>query len=263
MNIQKIELNIGLSAPVRVAHITDPHLALADERDPDLIHHAQGRTDVFFQESGGEKQSAESCFEEAMNYASTCDACVITGDVLDFISQKNLEVSDHILQGKEYLFATGNHEFCPRVGTPDSFALKEEWWGSIQAHFHNNMSYAAKTVGGVNLVVLDNGFYTFTDEQLAFLKMQIALGLPILVFCHVPLSDPVLRCVAEHKGLEKDESQKRTTLEMLDLIDSSPAVKAVIAGHYHRFSHTMLPCGKPQIITAGTFHRELTELILR
>ena len=43
MKIEKIRLAVGLEHPVRIAHLTDIHLCLADERDAHLIDHAKER----------------------------------------------------------------------------------------------------------------------------------------------------------------------------------------------------------------------------
>lgn len=259
MNVRNIRFELGLKVPVRVAHITDPHLTLADERDAGLISHAVGRTEVFWKEAASIGMNAAEAFEKAVESAAkTCDLTVITGDVLDFVSEKNLETSDRILSGKDYLFAAGNHEFCPKVGIPDSFARKRDLWDRIQKHYRGNMGYDHRVVGGVNLVTLDNGFYSFNANQILFLKEQIALKLPIVLFCHVPLSEPILNLTAVHKDLPLDAYQKQINREMLDLIWFSPEIRLIAAGHYHSYAKEVLPCGKTEIITAGTFRGEYT-----
>ena len=65
LQIIKTEIKIGLDAPVRLLHVTDSHVCLADERDaafdPELPGHAKQRGDAF----GGEEQ-VESYLEQVL-----------------------------------------------------------------------------------------------------------------------------------------------------------------------------------------------------
>ena len=161
MKIEKIRLAVGLERPIRIAHLTDIHLSLADDRDPPLIDHAKMRAQVFYEEAACPPKTPSEYFREAMAYAEeTCDLCVITGDVIDFISRKNREEVESILRGKHYFFTAGNHEVCPQVGVPDSFARKADIFGEIQTSFAGDMFFESHVVGGVNLVTIDNCYYT-------------------------------------------------------------------------------------------------------
>ena len=259
LNIRKNRIEIGLERPVKIAHVTDVHIALADERDSWLISHAASRTDVFRQWNDTGK-SVEQLFREAMEYgAENCDATVITGDAIDFVSERNFEILDSVLAGRDYLFCAGNHEFCPRVGVPDSFFRKRDLWGTVQSHFTGNMDFDSRIVGDVNLITLDNGYYTFTQAQIDFVRAELKRGLPILLFLHVPVDDPPMIMTNFHKYLTPDVYQRELNRKMLDLISFSPEIKGIIAGHIHQFTQKILPCGKPQFTSAGTFSGEISE----
>ena len=46
----KIEHHLGLEKPVRILHLTDIHLSLADDRNENMIQYAAGRRNTFFKE---------------------------------------------------------------------------------------------------------------------------------------------------------------------------------------------------------------------
>ena len=101
MKAEKIKIELGLKKTLNVAHLTDIHLCLADERDAHLIDHAKERANVFYEEASCPEKTPSEYFREALEYSEkNCDTCVITGDVIDFISAKNLEESEEILSGK-------------------------------------------------------------------------------------------------------------------------------------------------------------------
>ena len=69
MQIKKITLRMGLEQPLHIAHITDVHLSLADERDPHLIKHAAQRASVFYDEAGGPSETPAEYLKKALDYA--------------------------------------------------------------------------------------------------------------------------------------------------------------------------------------------------
>ena len=261
MKTERIKIEIGLGSKVDIAHITDVHLCLADERDAHLIDHAKERSGVFFEEASQPEKTPSEYFCEAMEYSeANCDTCVITGDVIDFISAKNLEESEKILSGKNYMFTAGNHEFCPRVGVPDSFARKSDVFADIQASFGGDMFFEARVIGGVNLVTVDNSYYNYSAIQIEKLKNEIKKGLPIIIFSHVPLSDPILKLDYHHRDLVLDEYMMDQNRGMLELIKSSDLIKAVFSGHWHVPVKKEITDQLTEYITPGLFKGMLTHI---
>lgn len=231
---ETVNLHFGLEKPVRILHVTDVHLSLADDVDGDSMkEHARERRREFVKEASYPERDPQGYFEEAMEYSKEFDCTVITGDVIDFISHANCQTAKKILAGKDYMLCAGNHEFCPKVGKPDSFERKEKTLGEIQSLFRGDMTFESRVVGGVNVVSIDNGYYTWTKEQLERLKFEVARGLPCLLFCHVPLTAAHMRHEPPHHDLGVSEEYKNFILSVNEYIINEPMIKAVFSGHNH------------------------------
>ena len=214
--------------------MTDVHLSLADDVDGDgMKAHAAERRREFCKEAGYPERDPVGYFEEAMEYSKDFDCTVITGDVVDFTSHANCEATKKILAGKDYIFCAGNHEFCPKVGKPDSFDRKKEITDEIQSVFRGNMIFESRIVGGVNVIAVDNGYYTWTEEQLEKIKFEVSRGLPCILFCHVPLTFNHMRHEPSHKDLGVTEEYKNFILSVNEYIINEPMIKAVFSGHSH------------------------------
>ena len=251
---EKISLHLGLKEPVRILHLTDPHLTLADDDDGDSMKaHAEGRRQVFHPDSPDQEKSSEHYLEEAMAYGKNFDLTVITGDVLDFTSHANQVTAKRILDRYDYLFCAGNHEFSPRVGIPDSFEYRKKIESQIQINFHGNFVFDNRIVGGVNIISMDNSQYIWTPEQFELLKEEVQRGYPCLLFCHVPLSDPYMNHHPSHANLQVSEECIRVTREVNQYIADAAGIKAVFAGHYHKSMCECLPNGKACYILGGLF----------
>ena len=156
---EAITLHIGLEKPIRILHFTDVHLSLADDIDGEgMKEHAMQRRHEFCREANYPERDPVGYFEEAMEYSKNFDCTVITGDVIDFISHANCQTAKSILAGRDYLFCAGNHEFCPKVGKPDSFERKEQMLEEIRSLFRGDMLFESRIVGGVNIIAIDNGY---------------------------------------------------------------------------------------------------------
>ncbi len=230
-----VRFHFGLSKPVRILHITDIHLSLADDTDgEDMKRHARERRKTFVEEAGYPERDPVGYLQEAMEYAKEFDCTVITGDMLDFTSHANCKTAKEILAGKDYLFCAGNHEFCPKVGIPDSFARKREKFDEIQSLFRGSMTFESRIVGGVNVISIDNGYYLWTEEQFRVLQAEVAKGMPCLLFCHCPLTEKYLWHEPNHPDLTAGEDEIELTRKVTNYIINEPAIKAVFSGHYHK-----------------------------
>lgn len=235
-NSNVIKLHFGLEKPIRILHITDAHLSLADDVDGDEMKaHAAKRRKTFFNEAYAPERDPVGYLEEAMEYSKDFDCTVITGDLLDFTSHANREIAKKILAGKDYMFCPGSHEFCPKVGVPDSWETKDRVFDEIQALFRGNMTFESRIVGGVNVITMDNSYYTWTEEQFEKLKFEVSRGLPCLIFCHSPLTNVGLNheLVSVNPNLILTDEVKTLTYKMTDYIVTEPMIKAVFSGHWH------------------------------
>lgn len=261
MEVRKIKIELGLEKPVNVAHFTDVHISMADERDEHLIKHAEARADVFYREAEKPDKTPSEFLKEALAYADkNCDISVITGDMIDFISEKNLDEAKSILDGHKYMFTAGNHEFCPQVGISDSFARKLDEFCRIQSYFDGNMYFESKVIGGVNLVTVDNSYYNYCAPQIKALEKEIEKGLPIIIFSHVPLTEKMLNLVYHHKDLVPDKYMMEQTKKMLELINSCELIKAEFSGHWHVEVDTTTDGGIPEYVTPGLFKGKMTHI---
>ncbi len=108
MQLEKTTLHIGLEKPVRLLHVTDSHIGLADERDNERKRALAARL------STPEKALY---LEEHIAYAKAhCDLLVHTGDLMDFVSHANVEKARQIVADEDFFFIAGNHDYSQYVG---------------------------------------------------------------------------------------------------------------------------------------------------
>ena len=101
MNLLKSTVEIGLEKPVKLLHVTDTHLALADERDDERKHALAGRLG---------DPNKEKYLKEHIAYAEEhCDLMVHTGDLMDFVSHANVDYAREVLRN-EKIFLTRNSD---------------------------------------------------------------------------------------------------------------------------------------------------------
>ncbi len=267
------ELNVGAEKPFTLLHVSDTHLCLADDRDDERkIQLAAHRTTRF--------PEAEATLAEIERVAKEKNLTIAhTGDLLDFVSWKNIDEAKRFCDEHDVFMAAGNHEFSLYVGEAvEDAAYRNQSLEKVQAAFKNDIRFSSRKINGVNLIAIDNGYYLFEQEQLDALKAEIALGLPIILFMHTPLyaEDLVAKhlrheknvvlyqMAAPEKYLEKypedryrQQKADAVTQEAYDLIVNCPQIKAVIAGHLHYDFEGKIHDALPQIVTGCTTLREL------
>ena len=233
LNPITLQMHLGLEKPVRILHLTDPHLALTYETESeDCRSFSAHRRDVFFREANFPQRDPVGYLEDAMQYAENFDCTVITGDVLDLVFERSKDEARRILAGKDYLFCAGNHEFCKR-GVPETFATRPQLAEEVQPIFRGNMFFESRVVGGVNVVALDNSFLLITEEQLRLLKKEVSRGLPILLFCHCPINDrwKTPDYYASLKPRGATDEMIETGCEAVRYIADEPLIKAICQHH--------------------------------
>ena len=263
MTILNTKIHIGLEKPVCVLHASDTHLTRADMRDGERkVKLAEQRIHGF--------PHAEEVFVKLGELSKELNQPIMhTGDLLDFVSLANLEVTKAFTDEHDLFMATGNHEFSLYVGeAKEDAAYRNQSLDKVQACFKNNIRMSARVIDGVKFVALDNGYYTFEPEQLEFLKQEVKEGLPIVMMFHTPLYDKALyddamrrfpcgylvgvpealmRCYAPDRY--EQQLPDAVTLEVMEYIANEPLIKAILAGHLHYNYEGTLAGRIPQIIT--------------
>ena len=262
----------GLTRPVTLLQLTDSHLCHADERES--AHTRQAALDRVRCFSRYPGAGTEDIFEEHLRYTAECaaDLLVLTGDILDFPSQQNIEELDRLLNRSgslEYLFVTGNHDH-------DRFSIigslqAGQWDRSILSPFMGIDGHEQRDLAGATLIGIDNTDYQVTDAQLAALRDALAQKKPCILFLHIPLYEPTLegplmrvwkspivmgipdRLYAERPGVIPAPRPTGLTREFCRLCGEAANLLAVFSGHLH-FSHCgPLASGNPQYVTAPGF----------
>lgn len=254
LDITKTTIPIGLEKPFRVLHMSDNHIALADERETLRKRElAQQRTRAF----SWNGHTALSFLEEQIAYAQKEGLPILhTGDLYDFVSYRNLEFARDLLKDVDHIYAVGNHEYSLYLGeATEDLPYKMQSYPLVQKYFRNNLFFDSRIMGGVNFIALDDGYYNFYPEQLEKLKKEAEKGLPMVLLMHNPLytpeffrlkmaAEPVRGCAfltGVPEELMKDYTPYRFTqqrptaftLEMMDYIAHQPLIRAILCGHLH------------------------------
>ncbi|MDO4858564.1 MAG: metallophosphoesterase [Thermoguttaceae bacterium] len=275
LKIDRLTISIGLEKPFRAFHISDTHLAYADERETERkIALAKSRTGHF--------KTAEACFAASLAYAKEHNELLLhTGDLIDFVSEKNFEAAAAGFQGRDAFVSAGNHEFSHYLGeAKEDEAYKAQSYDRVQKAYPNDLKFCSRVVNGVNFVAIDDVYYYFLPEHLPRFEAEVKKGLPIVMMCHVPLYTPKLfdRMVnvnhtlgyvtgapeelIRHYPKHRFEQQRANdfTLEFIDYLKKQPLLKAILCGHLHfpfqeRFSETAI-----QYVAGANFRGEAYEI---
>ncbi len=279
MNLQKINLHIGLEKPLTLLHLSDTHIILADERDDERKRKlAEDRVHAF----GVPQDEVIRNLDAALDYAkANCDLVIHTGDLIDFVSHPNLDILSEKLSAEDTFFAVGNHEFSLYVGeAKEDTAYKMQSFDRVRAASPNDLDFASRIVNGVNLVAVDNGYYLFTENQLERLKKELQKGLPVILLMHNPIHtetlydymmnvrkspcayltgtpEELLSCYPADR--REQQRPDKPTLDFIGYIKKQPQIKAVFAGHLHFFHQDQITGTLPQFIAGGGFNNEATE----
>ena len=277
MKLLKNTVQIGLEQPLKILHVTDSHIALADERDNARKHELAKRLG---------NPDKEQHLQDHLAYGKAhCDLIVHTGDLIDFTSQANFDFARTVLAEEKVFFAVGNHEFSQYVGEAyEDRSYKMNSYNEMRPGLGAPLFFNARSIGGVNFVAIDNSYHQFELWQLTRLKKEIAKGLPIILCVHAPLFEESLfdfHCERSGRGsssylvgcdedhLPEDEWRaveirpRGITEEAVAFIKSQKLIKAVLAGHVHFSFVSELAPGMPQFVTGGGYEgiaREITLL---
>lgn len=262
LNIREVTVEIGLKEPFDVMHVSDTHITRADTRDDERkISLAAGRSLLM--------NAGEHYLEEAVRVAREKGMYLFhTGDLQDFVSEANLDLVARYMMEGDWFVCAGNHEYSLYMGeAKEDEAHKRRSYDSVQAAFPNDLSFESRIIGGVNFVAVDDVYYNFTSGQLDRMKAEFARGLPVVLLVHVPLYTEELyasemagngnECaylVGVPDELTRDyqpgvtyplgevwryrkvqQHSDALTLEFVSYLKGQPLLRAILAGHMHRF----------------------------
>lgn len=187
IKLRTIEIEVGAEKPFSVLHISDSHLAYADERDNSRKQKLANRRIKGF-------KIPEASLKAHREYAKKNNMIIVhSGDMIDFVSEKNLDIAKDIFSEGDWIVCAGNHEYSQYVGeAKEDSAYRAQSYDKVQAVYPNDLTFHSRVVNGVNFVTLDNGYYRFSKEQFAKMKAEVKKGLPIVMVCHNPLYTPDL-----------------------------------------------------------------------
>ena len=263
MSFIETKTEIGLDVPFSVVHISDTHLTYADMRDGERkVKLAENRSKSF--------PYAEDALTLASEISKEKNIPVVhTGDLIDFVSVKNIERAKKFCDENDVFMAAGNHEFSLYVGEAKEDAeYRNRSLGLVQSAFKNDIRMSSRIINGVNFVALDNGYYIFEEEQFTFLKNEAEKGLPVILLMHTPLYEKNLydvmmsRCDCAYlmgvpekltecypEDRREQQSADELTKRMIEYIADEKLIKGIIAGHEHINYEGLFAERIPQIIT--------------
>lgn len=266
------DIKIGASSPFEILHISDIHLTYADKRDDKRKIRLSGRRQKDF-------PTAQSDLDEICSIAGRENKIIInTGDLIDFVSEKNLDCVRKYTRSHDIYTCAGNHEFSLYVGEArEDEAYRNQSLEKVQAAYTNDIRFCSRIINGVNFVALDNSYYLVEDRQLEALKKETGKDYPIVLMVHTPLYTPVLfdhimntlhhgdaALMAVPNELMKDYSDHRfcqqkgdeVTREAYEFIKGSEKIRLILTGHLHFDYETNLRADLPQLVTGvGSFRR--------
>jgi len=194
--------------------------------------------------------------------------------MIDFVSEANLDYCRKLFQEIDLFMAAGNHEFSLYVGEAwEDEAYKRKSFDKVRNAFQGDFWFQTRVINGVKFVAVDNNYYYVTPKQLELFQKSVSDGMPVVLLVHNPLyskdtykkvmegkkeSDPpylfgcpehLLGSLETYRYLQQKPNE--TTKEFLNLCESLPNLKAVLAGHLHAFYETKLDTGIPQYVASS------------
>ena len=252
-------LNVGLEKPVKILHLTDIHLTATDGTDSENhVKLEKERKELFRREGNFPPKDPEEYFKEALDLAEELGALpVVTGDVIDILTNGNVAEFHRIADGHDIMFTPGGHEHqrrCHRtLEEPDAY-----WIGARQrlkeAFPEFDLDFSSRVVNGLNIVCADNSLDYYNAESFRRFKEEREKGLPMLLFSHDPVSDSFLnKTESWNENITLTPDDFKTSHEMFDLIQNDPKIVAYVTGHFHLEAEIPLKSGKTCYVTPGLY----------
>lgn len=283
LQIKEIKISVGASTPFSALHISDTHIARVDNRDIERkIKLASKRSKLF--------PWGEHYFEEAISYAKEHDMLLLhTGDLIDFVSEANLDFIAAHFKSADWFTSAGNHEYSQFVGeAKEDETYKAESFSKVQEAYPNDLVLSSRIVNGVNLVSIDDVYYYFTEKQHELMELEVQKGLPIVMLCHVPLytpkqctyslkynkgiagymtgapieitstyeHDPNLPPEKQWRNRTVQQKADKVTLDFIAWLKEQKLLKGILCGHCHYFFEEQFSPTAIQYSVGATYNGE-------
>ena len=254
LNVRRVVVNAGAEMPFSVLHVSDSHLARIDSRDgEELYAFAKSRSRIG-------RELGEYYLDEAVHYARVKRIKIVhTGDLVDFVSEANLEYAERRFATDDFLACVGNHEYWTDAVHRETEEYKKQTqprlkriWSGVPASTHR--------INGINFFMFDNSFGTVTQDICAAFERTLKEGLPVVMVCHVPLwaeGCGMKTAVCGMPGLEKDDEMSCVFVER---VSKEPLVKAVLAGHVHAFREFAFSPTATEYVAGALFNGDSTRI---
>lgn len=250
------DFGLGLEKPFMIGAVADLHLNVCnqeDRLDDELVYTEQCRI-------WPENLKWAIPAAKALEACDFCDATVVLGDTLDYMSSGALNYTKANIFSKypDALVALGGHDSTKQIqtGKPDLLPL-EERLDILRAVWPHDIHYYSRELAGkIIAVVLDNSQSKYLPCQVEKLEADIKRAREekkiILIFQHEPIisknpKEYEVRAVIENHGSHKTkkigldpmiiggaERCDEITVKVYDLITkNADVVKAIFTGHWH------------------------------
>ncbi len=251
-------LHVGLEKPVKILHVTDVHLTHSAESDPETQRTLLAdRTWTFRREGKYPTYTPDEYFTEAIRMAKEKDALlVVTGDVMDLLCEGNIAAFHRITDGHDMMFTPGGHEtqyICRRTMEEEA-PYPEQACARLKASFPEfDMAFDSRVINGLNIVTANSALEYFPRETVERFETELAKGLPMLVFTHVPMNDKLMGITESyHPNVRLTAEDYRISNRMRDALLHNPLVIATVTGHSHAQNDIEID-GKMHYNTPGLF----------
>ena len=115
----------------------------------------------------------------------------LVGDIVSFPSEAAIDwvMSQLTRQQVPYIYVAGNHDWHYEGMEGSLQQLRATWIERRLKPLYQgqNPLMSSHDVRGVRFLAVDNSNYEILPEQLDFFRTQVATGMPLVLFVHIPL----------------------------------------------------------------------------
>lgn len=235
----------GITGKYTIMHVSDVHVvATYEDEDPKAVDATVRRIPFFF---SSEQESIDRWFgfiEESKQIKADC--MVLTGDIIDFPSQENMDVLDKGLSQLEcpYVYCLGNHDWSFDYDYHTENAVKNQR-PKFEKYSGPDSEYSILDMGEFAIIAVDDSLDQVSPTVVEGVKKAFSMDKPIIIAMHIPICaskypENTLHadtsaywgrdiCIGD-SGITPDS----TTQEFIDMIsDENSPVVAILAGHIH------------------------------
>ena len=139
LNIKEITVRVGATKPFDVMHVSDTHLTRSDDRDDERKAWLAARRTRYM-------GYGEHYLDEAIRHANAHGMYMMhTGDMIDFVSEANLDLTAKQMLAADWFASAGNHEYSKYVGEArEDEAYKADSREAVQGAFPNDLTFASR-----------------------------------------------------------------------------------------------------------------------